>query len=374
MQKPIRAGAVKKAMSIMDTDRQPYGSAGRTTPAWERQYEEQNWDEATRKVRTPANDWETVEFIRAVTSNDQSKLREVADRPHNLEFQRADLAIGVGAAGTGGGLVPVGFATAIQLIITQSGRLRSLVNFIQGGEFAVKVPVQTTKTVAEVHTEASDMAITVDPIYGSVTPEPVKLGGVVKLSRELLDDSPLALVTFVTTDLGEAIGTLEDLSILDGSVFTDSLFADLSASATLHDDSAETFATMTGKYYEVAQQFRRNGTWLINEASAETISNLGIGTDGRMTMQEFNAPPIPVDSGTLLGSRVLVFPTGSAGVPADEAVFGDLSGYSIYVREAMRAEVSRESDFDTDQIALRVSRRVDGILTQSARMLRFPAS
>ena len=33
----------------------------------------------------------------------------------------------------------------------------------------------------------------------------------------------------------------------------------------------------------------------------------------------------------------------------------------------------RASGFDTDQVALRVSRREDGILTQSGRMLRFPA-
>jgi hypothetical protein len=35
--------------------------------------------------------------------------------------------------------------------------------------------------------------------------------------------------------------------------------------------------------------------------------------------------------------------------------------------------VRRQSDFDTDQVALRVSRREDGILTQSVRMLRFLA-
>jgi hypothetical protein len=35
------------------------------------------------------------------------------------------------------------------------------------------------------------------------------------------------------------------------------------------------------------------------------------------------------------------------------------------------AKPNRESDFDADQVALRVSRREDGILTQSARMLRL---
>jgi HK97 family phage major capsid protein len=76
----------------------------------------------------------------------------------------------------------------------------------------------------------------------------------------------------------------------------------------------------------------------------------------------------------MLGSRLIVFPTGATGVPANEAVFGDLSGYSVYIRENLRAESSGDSDFDTDQVALRVSRREDGILSQSARMLRFRAS
>lgn len=343
-------------------------------PGWERQYEKQNWDEETRKVRTPANDWEAVEFLRAASQNDQAMIREINDRPSNRENARADLATSIGGAGTAGDLVPTGFAAAIELIIVETARLRQLVNIIPGSQFAKKVPVQTTKTVAEVHAEGSDMNITVDPVYGSVTPEPVKIGGLVKISRENLDDSPLATVSLVTRDLGEAIGTLEDLSILDGATFTDSLFADLSASADTWVDASESFATIVSKYYELGSVFRRRGTWLINEAAAEAITNLGIGTDGRPSMQEFNAAPVAQDRfGSLLGNRLIVFPTGATGVPANEAVFGDLSGYSLYVRDGLRAETSNDSDFSTGQVAIRVSRRVDGILTQSARMLRFPA-
>ena len=354
---------------------QPYGSAARTNPDWERAYAAQNWDEATRKIRTPAADMESVEWIRAISLNDQAMLREIADRPHNQAFQRADLAIGVGGAGTGGGLAPVGFAAAVELIISESARLRQLCNIVTGGEFALKIPQQTTKTVAAVHAEAADMATGVtEPVYGSITPEPKKLGALVKFSRELLDDSPLALLNLVTRDIGDAIGTLEDLSILDGTNFTDSLFADLTASADTWVDASETFLTITSKYFELASQFRRNGTWLINEDAAEVITNLGIGTDGRPTMQEFNSAPVAQDVfGSLLGNRLVVFPTGATGVPANEAVFGDLGGYTIFVRENLRAESTRESDFDTDQVALRVSRREDGILSQAARMVRYPA-
>jgi HK97 family phage major capsid protein len=64
-------------------------------------------------------------------------------------------------------------------------------------------------------------------------------------------------------------------------------------------------------------------------------------------------------------------PTGATGVPANEGFFGELSGYSIYLREDLRAESSSDVDFDTDQVALRVSRRIDGVISQSGRMLRF---
>ncbi len=370
--KPAPTGVTRDAMGAFDHLADLGEGRVSVVPGWERQYEKQNWDEETRKVRTPENDWEAVEFLRAVGQNDQAMIREINDRRHNQENVRADLATGIAAAGTAGGLVPTGFAAAIELIIVETARLRQLVNIIPGSQFAKKVPVQTTKTVAEIHTEGSDMNITVDPIYGSVTPEPVKIGGLVKISRENLDDSPLQTVSAVTRDLGEAIGTLEDLSILDGATFTDSLFADLSASADTWVDASETFATIVSKYYELGSVFRRRGTWLINATSAETITGLGIGTDGRPTMQEFNAAPMGQDKfGTLLGSRLVVF---DSGVPVNEAVYGDLSGYSLYVRDALRAETSQDSDFATDQIAIRVSRRVDGILTQSARMLRFPAS
>jgi hypothetical protein len=53
---------------------QPYVDDGRATPAWEREYEVQNWDDETRKIRTPAADMESIEFIRAISLNDQAKL------------------------------------------------------------------------------------------------------------------------------------------------------------------------------------------------------------------------------------------------------------------------------------------------------------
>lgn len=73
----------------------------------------------------------------------------------------------------------------------------------------------------------------------------------------------------------------------------------------------------------------------------------------------------------LLGRPCLVFPTGTSGVTADKGLFGDLTGYTVYVREPIRVESSAQSDFATDQVALKVARRVQGIVTQAGRMVLF---
>ena len=81
----------------------PYGRAGRTNPAWERAYTHLHRLEPELKTwRTPKHDIESRDFIRAVVTNDQAKLREIADRPHNraeaARWARADLAIGTKSA------------------------------------------------------------------------------------------------------------------------------------------------------------------------------------------------------------------------------------------------------------------------------------
>jgi len=303
--------------------------------------------------------------------------REIADRDHNRAHTRADVLEG----GTGAGLVPTGFNQAIELIRVRAARLRPYCNVILGGtEINRKVPVQTTKTVAASFAEAADMTTGVtEPVYGSVTPAPIKIGGTVKFTREVLDDTPLQLADVISRDLGEAIATREDLEILNDSQpapnFSDALLADVATGTATWTDASETLATLTTKYYELPSVSRGMAVWIINEASAAVLTAI-TATDGRPMLQEFNSAPRAIDDvggqvGTLLGRPVLVFPTGATGVPANEGFFGDISGMSLYIRDELRVETSIDSDFDTDLIAVKVARRLDGIQSAGSRMLRF---
>lgn len=360
-----------------------YGGAGRTAPAWERAYARlHRQDPELKQWRTPEHDVEARDFLQAISTNDQAMLREIADRDHNRayrrQWERADLAGGtIASPGTGFGALPVGFANAIEAILARASRLRPFVNVVEGNTFGMKIPVQGTKTVAAVHSEAGDLTSGVtEPTYTSVTPEAKKLGALVKFSNELLADSPLMLMNAVARDIAEAIGTLEDSSILDGTSIGQSIFNDITASATTWTDaSASTVSYIANRYYALGSVFRPRATWIVNEAAAEVITS-ATGTGERQQFTEFNPTPtalddVPGQTGVLMGRPCLVFPTGTGGVPADEAVFGDLTGYTLYLREQLRAEASRDSDFGTDQTALRVLRRIAGIVTQGDRIQHF---
>ncbi len=364
------------------------GSVAKVRDNRELEYERtfRNADDETRKWRTLAWDLESCEYIQALANNDHAMIRGIMDRPHNRELARADLAQGtIASPGTGGGLVPLGFASQVEIIIARTAILRGFLTTHKAQvSQGLKIPTQTTASVAEVHTEGSDMNITTDPVYGSVNAETVKIGGLVKFSAELLADSPLSLISLVSADLGQAIGVFEDQEILrqTGGSVTSSLFENVTASTTLWVDATETLATLATKYYELAYAHRGRSTWIINETAAQQFTSL-VDSGSRQTFAEFNTPAQPVDTtvgdqgvtgavGSLLGRPVLVFPVGATFVPSDNAILGDLSGMSFWQQGGLRADVSRDSDFATDQIALRVSERIDTVITQGARMTLFP--
>jgi len=361
------------------TKSQPYGSAGRSRPDWERAYERNAhlWSEEERKLRTPQNDLETCQFFDAVIKGDHAKLREIEDRQVRPEHVRADMSIGVG----GVGMVPVAFYNTVQLLQNRVSKLRNLVTVIPMGGAqgsSMKVPTVTTQPVAAVYAEAADMTGGTEPVIGSVTLTPVKIGMVVMLSRELWDDTPLATANLLSQLIAESIGYVEDYNIANATPtdFTGNLVDDTTASADTFDDDAETLATLASKLYELPLDAIQNATWLINIDAAEALSAL-TDTNARQVFLPFNDAPEYLGgaeggAGMLLGRPVRVFPT--AIIPANTAVVGDLRAYTLLDRESIHVEVDRGALFKNDQVGVHVSRRVDGTVAQAPRIRNHPAS
>jgi len=367
----------KVAGALRTTGGKPYGTAGRSRPAWEHAYERNAhlFTEEERKVRTPENDREIVEFFDATIKGDHAKLREIEDRQVRPDYQRADLSIGTG----GPGMVPVAFYQQVQLLTLRSNAVRNRCTVIPmgGGEgSSMKVPTVTTDPVAAVYAEAADMTGGTEPVFSSVTLAPKKIGMVVMLSRELWDDTPLATVNLLADTITTSIIDVENYHIVNETPtdFTDNMMDDGTASADTFDDDAETLATLASKLYELPLSAISRATWLINSAAAEALSAL-TATNARQIFLPFDDAPNIIGSeqggqGMLLGRPVMVLPTAT--LPADNGIVGDLSAYTILDRENIRVEVDRGALFKNDQVGVHVSRRVDGAVAQATRIRVHP--
>jgi HK97 family phage major capsid protein len=356
-----------------------YGSAARTRPAWENEYTRNAhlWSEEERQLRTPENDRETVEFFQAIIDQDHSKLREIEDRQVRPAHVRADMSIGTG----GPGMVPVAFHNQVQLLTKRSNALRNLCTVIpmQGAEgSSMKVPTVTTDPVAAVYAEAADMTGGTDPVIGSVTLTPVKIGQVVMLSRELWDDTPLPTASLLADLITTSIVNVENYHIANATPtdFTGNLVDDSTASADTWVDASETLATIASKMYEAPLDMIGRATWIINPVAAEAITAL-TNTNSRQVFTPFDDAPNYFGGeeggqGLLLGRGVRVLPIAT--IPSNTAIFGDLSAYTLLDREFLRVEVDRGALFKNDQVGVHVSRRVDGTVAQATRIRNHPAA
>jgi HK97 family phage major capsid protein len=362
----------------------PYGSAARTRPAWEREYQRQHWSDDYRKLRTPAKDLEAQEFCRALALGDWAKLREIESRRPRDDEERRWMRADLGST-TGAGLLPVGFRATIMRHLEVSAKIRAFATIVAGNEQTVKVPREGTKMAGGMFAEGADMTAGItEPTFTSVTlAADQKLGIVFKASRELLDDSPLLFVNTIAQQAGEQFGQMEDARILATAGFTSNLSGAATLSTVLMVDApADSAAALTKLHdivYALGEAARRFGVFILNETAAKNYGKIA-ATDGRPVFLELNPPPTPVGDfggpavGRLMGFPTLVYPVGSGTVPSNTCYFGDLRGVAIYDREFMRAEQSPDRYFETDQVALKFVRRVDAAVVQASRVNKHPAA
>jgi len=354
-----------------------YGEAARARPGWEREYEitasRERWSDEERRARRPEADWETCQFFQAVIDNDQAMLREIEARQNRSEFERA-----LSSTSGGTGMITTAFSNQVSMLNDRVQKMRSICNVVLTSDNSIAVPKVATTPIPKVAAEGADLTAGVtDPSITSLTLTPKKIGQVIKVSTELVMDSPLATSSLLARLVAEAIGFAEDSNILRGDLtdFTDNIFDDATLSATLWDDSAETLATLATKLYQLPLDAIANASWVINVAAAERFTALS-GNE-RQIMLPFSDPPNIVGGaeggfGLLLGKPVLVFPV--ALVPADTGFVGDFGAYTIASRQVIRVEVDPGAFFSTDETGIHVSRRVDGGMSQATRIRKHPVA
>lgn len=270
-----------------------------------------------------------------------------------------------GTDAEGGYFVPEEFINAvIHDTGLPSGDVRAACNIIRVASKDGYVPTLAGATWAAIAEEAafSDQTPTVGQVAFSIK----KSGGLIKVTRELLDDSAINLPSMLTQIFQEAAGRYEEVGILGGGGSTDNLgITDAAAGVSdvlLASPTAIVANDLFNVFYTLEVQHRRNATWIMPSLISKDINGINSTSAGVHSVNDLNTPPADF----LLGKRVINSDIAGTGLAtsitasAEIGVFGDLRQYYIFDRVGFSIRRNDSLYMGNDQIGFFATTRSDG--------------
>jgi len=263
----------------------------------------------------------------------------------------------------GGFFVPEQFlAQVIHDTGVPGSQLRPLCTVIRVASKDGYIPTLASATWAAIAEEAAPTEST--PVVGQVNFSIEKSGGLVKVSRELLDDSAINLPAFLSQIFQEAAGQFEDVGIISGNNTTQ--YAGIMSDGdvafyTMAGSTAVVGADLIGTYYALNAQHRANASWVMKSAIASLINSIAITAAGVHSIPSLTAAPADF----ILGKRtVLTDVTSGLGgnITSTEkiAIFGDFKQYYIFDRVGFTIRRNDSLYMGNDQVGFFATRRGDG--------------
>ena len=202
------------------------------------------------------------------------------------------------------------------------------------------------------------------PVVGQVAFSLEKSGGLVKVTRELLDDSAVNLPSLLTQIFQEAAGRFEDVGIISGNNTTQyaGIMSDSNvAFYTMANATSVVGADLIGAFYALNSQHRANASWVMKSTMAALINSIAITAAGVHAIPSLTAAPADF----ILGKRNQIVDAASGlggNITSTEkiAIFGDFKQYYIFDRAGFSIRRNDSLFMNTDQIGFYASRRGDG--------------
>jgi len=263
----------------------------------------------------------------------------------------------------GGFFVPEQFlAQVIHDTGVPGSQLRPLCTVIRVASKDGYIPTLASATWAAIAEEAAPTEST--PVVGQVNFSIEKSGGLVKVSRELLDDSAINLPAFLSQIFQEAAGQFEDVGIISGNGTTQysGVLSDGDvAFYTMANATSVVGADLIGTYYALNAQHRAGASWVMKSAIASLINSIAITAAGVHSIPSLTAAPADF----ILGKRtVLTDVTSGLGgnITSTEkiAIFGDFKQYYIFDRVGFTIRRNDSLYMGNDQVGFFATRRGDG--------------
>lgn len=285
-------------------------------------------------------------------------------------------ALQIGTDTEGGYLVPDEFERTLVEALEDENIFRRLANVITTASGDRKIPVVASKGTASWIDEEGTIPES-DDSFGQVSIGAYKLGTMIKVSEELLNDSVFRLEPYISKEFARRIGNKEEESFFigDGSGKPTGILAAAGGAqlgVTTASATAITIDEVLDLFYSLKAPYRNKAVFIMNDATVKAIRKLKDG-QGQYLWQ----PSLQAGTPDTILNRPLYT---SAYVPAIASAaktiaFGDFSYYWVADRQGRMFKRLNELFAVTGQVGFVATQRVDGklILPEAIKVLQQKA-
>ena len=279
----------------------------------------------------------------------------------------------VGTDSEGGYLVPDEFERTLVEALEEQNIFRTLAHVIQTSSGDRKIPVVASKGSASWVDEEGAIPES-DDSFGQVSIGAYKLGTMIKVSEELLNDSVFDLEAYISREFARRIGNKEEEAFFTGDgtgkplgVLAETGGAEVGVTAA--GAAAFTADEIFDLFYSLKAPYRRSAVFVMNDASVKALRKLK-DNNGQYLWQPSLTAGAP---DTLLNRPVYTsafMPALAAG--AKSILFGDLSYYWVADRQGRSFRRLGELYAPTGQVGFLATQRVDGrlILPEAVKVMQ----
>ena len=281
-------------------------------------------------------------------------------------------ALQVGTDSEGGYLVPDEYERTLVEALEEENIFRQMAKVIKTSSGDRKIPVVASKGTASWIDEEGAFPES-DDSFGQVSIGAYKLGTMIKVSEELLNDSVFDLQSYISREFARRIGAKEEEAFFTGDGKGKPLgvlaaTGGAETGVTAASATAVTADELMDLYYSLKSPYRKKSMWVLNDSTIKAIRKLK-DNNGQYLWQPSLVAGTP---DMILGRPIKTsayMPAIAAG--AKTIAFGDFSYYWIADRQGRSFKRLNELFAATGQVGFLASQRVDGkmILAEAVKVL-----
>lgn len=285
-------------------------------------------------------------------------------------------ALQVGELSEGGYTVPDEFEHQLIEGLEDENIMRPLVHVISTGSGEHKIPIVASHGSGSWIEEEQQIPES-DDSFTQVSLSAHKFATMIRISRELLNDSAFDMASYIAHEFVRRAGAAEEEAIISGDGSHKPiglLHATLGAGVgvTTGSSTAITADELIDLQHSIKSGYRRKACWIMNDATIKAIRKLKDG-QGQYIWQpgiREGAPDMLFNQKVLMSNYMPLPAAGNKVI-----LYGDYSYYWLAEREGRTLERLNELYAVTDQVGFKLTERLDGrlILPEAVKCLQMKA-